>query len=329
MAAVTAVTVQNTEGVLYVKGIPADVVYRQVKASLGVGVAAVKIGMLWSEETVRGVVRAIKSSGVKKVVLDTVLKASDGTPLISDEGLRIMKEELFPLSLVVTPNVPEAEELCGRRIRDLGDMEECARRILTMGPDAVVIKGGHLEGDRVVDLLCRGEGEVHYFDSERLRIPCVRGTGCTFSSAVAAFLARGFELAESVKRAGGKGVLYGSILIPLLIVFPPDPSQGVWILNQLSVAVAEEVFFRGYLMQSLGNIRTSLLFSLAHLINFPTLNSLLVFFPSLLFGFAYRRSGSILAPVLLHFSANVIYSSLVKEFPELYRFLQRDLTGSQ
>jgi len=126
-----------------------------------------------------------------------------------------------------------------------------------------------------------------------------------------------------------KGVLYGSMLIPLLIVFPPDPSQGVWILNQLSVAVAEEVFFRGYLMQSLGNIRTSLLFSLAHLINFPTLNSLLVFFPSLLFGFAYRRSGSILAPVLLHFSANVIYSSLVKEFPELYRFLQRDLTGSQ
>jgi len=213
MAAVTAVTVQNTEGVLYVKGIPADVVYRQVKASLGVGVAAVKIGMLWSEETVRGVVRAIKSSGVKKVVLDTVLKASDGTPLISDEGLRIMKEELFPLSLVVTPNVPEAEELCGRRIRDLGDMEECARRILTMGPDAVVIKGGHLEGDRVVDLLCRGEGEVHYFDSERLRIPCVRGTGCTFSSAVAAFLARGFELAESVKRAGDyvRGVIENSL----------------------------------------------------------------------------------------------------------------------
>ena len=124
-----------------------------------------------------------------------------------------------------------------------------------------------------------------------------------------------------------KGLLYGSLLLPLFLAFPPDLSCPSWILNQLGIATAEEVFFRGYLMGLFGNFKTSLLFSLAHLIHFPTLNSLLVFFPSLLFGEAYRRSGSILAPILLHFGSNLIYFSLVKEFPQLYHLLQRELTG--
>jgi len=124
-----------------------------------------------------------------------------------------------------------------------------------------------------------------------------------------------------------KGLLYGSLLLPLLLIAPPPASCGVWVLNQLGIAVAEEIFFRGFLLPLFGNLRTSLLFSLAHLINFPTLNSLLVFFPSLLFGLAYLRSRSILAPVLLHFTANLLYASLVKEFPELYRILQRELSG--
>lgn len=125
-----------------------------------------------------------------------------------------------------------------------------------------------------------------------------------------------------------KGLLYGSFLFPLLLIFPPDLSCPAWILNQLGVATAEEVFFRGYLINVFGNFRTSLLFSFAHLVNYPNLNSLLTFFPSLLFGYAYQKSGSILAPVLLHFTANLIYSSFVKEFPQLYHLLQRELTGS-
>ncbi len=124
-----------------------------------------------------------------------------------------------------------------------------------------------------------------------------------------------------------RGLLYGSLFVPLLLVAPPDLSCGLWLLNQLGVATAEEIFFRGYLLHVLGNVRTSLLFSLAHLVNFPTVNSLLTFFPSLIFGAAYLRSGSILAPILLHFSANLFYASLVEEFPELYRILQRKLTG--
>ncbi len=124
-----------------------------------------------------------------------------------------------------------------------------------------------------------------------------------------------------------KGLIFGSFFLPLFLLAPPDLSCPAWILNQLGVATAEEVFFRGFLMSVLGNLRTSLLFSLAHLIHFPTLNSLLIFFPSLVFGYAYMRSGSILAPVLLHFTANVFYASFAKEFPQLYHLLQRQLTG--
>ncbi|EDP75197.1 JDVT-CTERM system glutamic-type intramembrane protease [Hydrogenivirga sp. 128-5-R1-1] len=124
-----------------------------------------------------------------------------------------------------------------------------------------------------------------------------------------------------------RGLLYGSAFLPLLLLFPPDLSCPAWVLNQLGIATAEEVFFRGFLMGSMGNLPVSFLFSLAHLIHFPTFNSLLVFFPSLIFGYAYLRSGSIIAPILLHFSANLFYHSLVKEFPQLYHLLQRQLTG--
>ncbi len=125
-----------------------------------------------------------------------------------------------------------------------------------------------------------------------------------------------------------RGLLYGSFLIPLFVLFPPDTSCPAWLLNQLGIATAEEIFFRGFLMGLFGNLTTSVLFSLAHLINSPTLNSLLTFFPSLLFGWAYAKSGSIMAPVLLHFSANLLYFSLVKEFPKLYQLLQRQLPWS-
>lgn len=124
-----------------------------------------------------------------------------------------------------------------------------------------------------------------------------------------------------------KGVLWGSLFLPLLFLFPPEISCPAWFLNQLGVATAEEIFFRGFLMAYLGNVKTSLLFSLAHFIHFPTLNSVLVFFPSLLFGEAFRRSGSIVAPIGLHLSANLFYFSFVEKFPELNDLLQRELTG--
>jgi len=125
-----------------------------------------------------------------------------------------------------------------------------------------------------------------------------------------------------------KGLLYGSVLVPLLLLLPPKAYCLSWVINQLGIAFAEEVFFRGYLMGQLGNLRTSILFSALHLLRYPSLNSLLVFFPSLLFGEVYRRSGSILAPILIHFSSNLLYSSLVEKFPQLHHLLERELTWS-
>ncbi len=124
-----------------------------------------------------------------------------------------------------------------------------------------------------------------------------------------------------------EGVKWGSLFIPLVILFPPLSAGVVWILNQVAIALIEEVFFRGYLMKYFGNLRTSLLFSLAHLINFPTINSILVFFPSLLFGYAYQRTGSIVAPFLLHLCANLFYYSFSKKAPELYHLLKGYLAG--
>ncbi len=202
MSAITAVTVQNTEGVLEVHELPPELVYRQIEAVVeDVGVDAVKVGMLWEEEVVEKVALAVERFGLDKLILDPVIRSTDGTPLIREGTLEVMKRRLFPLTLLLTPNVPEAGELCGVEVKGIRDMEECARRILDMGVRAVVIKGGHLEGGEAVDLFYEGGSEFHYLVAERIKIGCVRGTGCTFSAAVAAYVAEGYELAESVRRA--------------------------------------------------------------------------------------------------------------------------------
>lgn len=117
-----------------------------------------------------------------------------------------------------------------------------------------------------------------------------------------------------------KGLLWGSVFLPGLILFPPDLIGWKVVASQAGIAFIEEIFFRAYLMRELGNFWTSLLFSGAHMINFPGVNSVLVFFPSLIFGYAYLRSGSIVAPWLLHWTSNLIYLSFQKKFPELYHF---------
>ncbi len=125
-----------------------------------------------------------------------------------------------------------------------------------------------------------------------------------------------------------KGFLYGLFGLPLFIYSLPSLTCLAWVLNQLGIAVAEEIFFRGFLMNFFNNITVSFMFMLAHLIHFPTINSLLVFFPSLIFGYVYIKSGSIVAPVLLHFFSNLFFFAFIKEFPELHEFLSRNLTGS-
>ncbi len=125
-----------------------------------------------------------------------------------------------------------------------------------------------------------------------------------------------------------KGLLIGLLPLPAFLLVGFEVSCPAWVLNQLGIATAEEVFFRGYLMSFWGNIMTSFLFSAVHVIKEPSLGSALTFFPSLLFGFAYRLSGSLVSPIILHWFSNLALASAIKEFPDLYHLLQRDLTGS-
>jgi hydroxymethylpyrimidine/phosphomethylpyrimidine kinase len=129
-----------------------------------------------------------------------VLVASSGDPLLDEDGIQVMRAELFPRALVVTPNIPEAEILAGYEIRTKEDIEEAARRIHDLGPNAVIIKGGHGKGDVVVDVLYDGDRFIE-FRADRVNGPPVHGTGCAFASAVAAYLASGLSLEQAADRA--------------------------------------------------------------------------------------------------------------------------------
>ncbi len=230
MTAVTAVTVQDTLGVRGVHPVPPDVVAAQVEAvAADIGVDAVKTGMLWSAGTVRAVADAIRRLGLPNLVVDPVLAAeaggaavpeADRAPtfglaarrrlapeaagrLLAPDAVGPLKDALLPLATVVTPNVSEAALLAGMEVAALRDMEEAARRIHALGPRWVVVKGGHLpaaaEGD-AVDLLFDGRG-VTLLRGPRLAAPHTHGTGCTFSAALAAGLARGLDVPEAARRA--------------------------------------------------------------------------------------------------------------------------------
>ncbi len=230
MGVITSLTVQNTEGVLYRKDLPAQVVYDQIRAVLeDIGVDAVKTGMLGGTDAVGAVARVIREFGIQRLVIDTVLSSKNGKELLSREGLRALVKELFPLALLITPNVPEAEVLCGERIRKLREVELCAKKLLSMGPRAVLIKGGHLEGSKAIDVLYTGGDEFHYFVGDRVRTKNTHGTGCTLSSAITAFLAKGLDLYEAISRA--KEYVQGAIENSLSIGKGKGPLNHMWCLK--------------------------------------------------------------------------------------------------
>ena len=202
MSAITSVTVQNTEGVFGVYDLPPEVVYNQIKVVVeDIGVDSAKTGMLSNTEIVLAVARAIRDLRIPNLVVDPVFRSKSGDPLLRDESVEVLVREIFPLALVVTPNVPEAEVICGDRIRKLRDMELCAKKILELGPKAVVIKGGHLETEKAIDLFYEGGTEFHYFVDDRVKTKNTHGTGCTFSSAICALLARGEDLKTAIRKA--------------------------------------------------------------------------------------------------------------------------------
>ena len=202
MTAITALTAQNTLGVRAIHGVPPQMLRDQIDAVLeDIGAHAVKIGMLHSPEIVQTVAEAIDRHALQKVVLDPVMVATSGAVLIDNPAIMMLVRELFPRALVVTPNLDEASLLVGRPLTSESDMEAAAQEMLTMGANAVLLKGGHLPGDLVCDLLLTKEDTHHWMRAPRIHTSNTHGTGCTLSSAIAAHLASGASLLDAVQAA--------------------------------------------------------------------------------------------------------------------------------
>lgn len=202
MTAITAITAQNTVGVRAIHGVPPDMVKAQIQAVLDdIGVDAVKIGMLHSPEIVDVVAWAIDHYRLERVVLDPVMVATSGDRLIAPETVQVLVGQLFPRAAVVTPNLDEAALLLQRDIRAVDALDEAASDLLKLGAQAVLLKGGHLTGDQVVDLLAPSHGARQRLSSPRIASRNVHGTGCTLSSAIAAHLALGLPLTSAVEQA--------------------------------------------------------------------------------------------------------------------------------
>lgn len=195
--AITAITAQNTVGVEAVQAVSPRIIVAQVRAvAEDIGVDAVKVGMLGTAETVAAVVEALGLIGGAPVVVDPVMVAESGAVLLDAEARRALVERLLPLTAVATPNIPEARQLTG--FGEAASQEDLARGVVSLGPRAVVVTGGHSE--ELVDLFFEGE-QVVEIPGDRHPDGAAHGSGCTHSSALAAFLARGFEPLEAARRA--------------------------------------------------------------------------------------------------------------------------------
>ena len=200
MTVITSVTAQNTMGVLAIHDLPAPFVSRQLEAVLSdLPVDAAKTGMLSNAGIIRAVAEQLRGRIVKHLVVDPVMVAKSGHLLLQKEALTALRDMLFPLATVITPNIPEAEVITGLKIIHPDGMRRAAEKIRDLGPPHVLIKGGHLEG-RAVDIFYDGK-EFTELPADRIRTRQTHGTGCTLSAAIAAVLARGLAVSEAVLAA--------------------------------------------------------------------------------------------------------------------------------
>jgi hydroxymethylpyrimidine kinase/phosphomethylpyrimidine kinase len=200
MSVITALTAQNTVGVQGVHPVPIPFIKQQLESVLSdIGTDAAKTGMLANPEIVRVVVAGLKKYHVQPLVVDPVMVATSGDSLLSEDAVETLKQELFPLAYMVTPNLSEATLLCGFKVTNIEEMEKAARQIHALGPRIVLIKGGHLEGE-IVDLLFDGQS-IETFKTARIDRQTTHGTGCTLSAALATFLAQGLSISNAVGKA--------------------------------------------------------------------------------------------------------------------------------
>lgn len=200
MSVLTALTAQNTLGVQGVHEVPIDFIRLQLDAVLNdIGADAAKTGMLSSPEIVKCVAAGLRDHKVENIVVDPVMVAASGDPLLSRDAVEILKAELLPLATMLTPNLAEASILCGFPVNSLDDMKAAAEMLAGLGPKYILVKGGHLP-DRAIDVLYDGQS-IRTFDGPRIDTDNTHGTGCTISAALASFLARGLSPVEAAEQA--------------------------------------------------------------------------------------------------------------------------------
>ena len=234
--AITAVTVQNTTGVRAIHAVPPVYVRGQIEVVMeDIRPDAVKIGMINEVEIVKVIASCLRRYQPRYVVFDPVMVSTSGHKLIEDDAVSALTRELMPLSSLITPNLSEAKVLTGHSINNVEEMKAAAPDLLKFGCGAVLLKGGHLEGGKMCDVLqIAGEDEPHLFVSDKIESKNTHGTGCTLSSAIATFLALGYDMPQAVERAkayvtgginAGKEVHIGEGHGPLNHFYAPVPMK--------------------------------------------------------------------------------------------------------
>jgi hydroxymethylpyrimidine/phosphomethylpyrimidine kinase len=227
MTAITAVTIQNTRGVSGYEALPPQVVADQIRAVVtDIGVDAAKTGMLASAPIVEAVAEAVAEMAVPNLVVDPVAVSKHGHRLLDEDAVGVLRERILPLATLVTPNLPEAAVLSGFDVTDRDLMQDAAETIQAMGPEAVLVKGGHLPGATGADDLFFDGNRMVWIVGERIETANTHGTGCTLSSAIAAHLARGEELLAAVQK--GKAFVTEAIRAALPFGSGIGPVDQLW-----------------------------------------------------------------------------------------------------
>jgi hydroxymethylpyrimidine/phosphomethylpyrimidine kinase len=201
MSALTALPVQNTTGVKNIYELPLSFIKEQCEAIFeDIGVDVVKIGMLFNSDVIGVVSDILLKYKPKLIVVDPVMVAKSGDSLLKADAINALVEKIFPLSTIITPNMPEASQILGQEIEGEGDMIDAAVKLACLGSKAVIVKGGHAKGEFCRDLLYL-DGVRYRFGAKRISTINNHGTGCTFSAAIAAFLGHGYTIPEAAKKA--------------------------------------------------------------------------------------------------------------------------------
>ncbi|MGH2705288.1 MAG: bifunctional hydroxymethylpyrimidine kinase/phosphomethylpyrimidine kinase [Actinomycetota bacterium] len=226
MSAIVSLTAQNTRGVSAIHDVPAEFVKEQIaQVATDIGVDAAKTGMLSNAQIVLAVAEAIQEHGISQLVVDPVFVSKNHDRLLAEDAVAALIAKLFPLALLITPNLIEAGMLLGREITAVDQMRDAARRLSDLGPPFVLVKGGHLEGEEAIDILFDGDGFADFI-TERVDSKHTHGTGCALSAAITAFLAQGEPVPRSVGRA--KRFVTGAIRHGLAIGGGYGPVNPGW-----------------------------------------------------------------------------------------------------